>query len=116
VIACAITQPEPVGGAFCCADVPDVLLQRAEGVRLAACLAPPDPALNARLLAALDSGDESVRSWAAYALTRRLPLDDATLLDLASRADDESADVRQRVRWILAAQARPSEPVRHAHR
>src|SRR5437016_3937717 len=82
----------------------------------AACLAPPDTALNARLLAALDGGDESVRSWAAYALTRRLPLDDATLPDLASRADDESADVRQRVRWILAAQARPSEPVRHAHR
>src|SRR5437016_1650653 len=83
---------------------------------LVACLAPPDPALNVRLLAALDGGDESVRSWAAYALTRRLPLDDATLFDLASRADDESADVRQRVRWILAAQARPSEPVRHAHR
>src|SRR5439155_210772 len=115
-VTCAITQPEPVGGAFRSADLPDVLFQRAEGLRLVACLAPPDPALNVRLLASLDGGDESVRSWAAYALTRRLPLDDATLFDLASRADDESADVRQRVRWILAAQARPSEPVRHAHR
>jgi len=115
-VTCAITRHEPVGGAFHSADLPDVLFQRAEGLRLVACLAPPDPALNVRLLAGLDGGDESVRSWAAYALTRRLPLDDATLLDLASRADDESADVRQRVRWILAAQARPSAPVRHAHR
>src|SRR2546428_219070 len=115
-VTCAITQHEPVGRAFRSADLPDVLFQRAEGLRLVACLAPPDPALNVRLLAALDGGDESVRSWAAYALTRRLPLDDATLFDLASRADDESADVRQRLRWILAAQAQPSEPVRHAHR
>src|SRR5207244_11159795 len=70
-VTCAITQHEPVGGAFRSADLPDVLFQRAEGLRLVACLAPPDPALNVRLLAALDGGDESVRSWAAYALTRR---------------------------------------------
>jgi len=115
-VTCAITQHEPVGDAFRSADLPDILFQRAEGLRLVACLAPPDPALNARLLAALDDGDESVRAWAAHALTRRLPLDDATLLELASRVDDESPDVRERVRWILAAQARPSEPLRHAHR
>jgi|SRR5579862_6453496 len=115
-VTCAITQHTPVGGAFRSADLPDMLFQRAEGVRLVACLGPPDPALNARLLAALNDGDESVRSWAAYALTHRLPLDDTTLSELASRTDDESADVRERVRWILAAQERQPEPVRQARR
>lgn len=115
-VTCAITQHEPVGDAFHSPDLPDLLFQRAEGLRLVTCLAPPDAALNARLLAALDDGDESVRAWAAYALSRRLPLDDATMVRLASRADDESADVRERIRWILAAQALPSEPLRHARR
>jgi hypothetical protein len=102
-VTCAITQQEPVGDAFRSADLPDALFQRAEGVQLVACLAPPDPALNSRLLAALDADDELLRDWAAYALTRRLPLDDATLSELATRADDESADVRERIRWILAS-------------
>ena len=102
-VTCAITQHEPVGDAFRSADLPDPLFQRAEGLRLVACLSPPDPALNPRLLAALDDGDESVRAWAAYALTRRVPLDDATLSALASRPEDDSADVRQRVHWILTA-------------
>jgi hypothetical protein len=111
-VTCAITQHEPVGKLFRSADLPGLLFERAEGLRLVACLAPPDPAVNSRLLAALDDHDESVRSWAAYALTRRLPLDDPTLRELASRANDESVDVSTRVRWILA-QARPS---RHARR
>ena len=101
-VTCAITQHEPVGKQFRSADLPGLLFERAEGLRLLTCLAPPDPAVNARLLAALDDRDESVRSWAAYALTRRLPLDDATLRALASRTNDESADVSARVRWILA--------------
>jgi hypothetical protein len=111
-VTCAITQHEPVGKLFRSADLPGLLFERAEGLRLVACLAPPDAAVNARLLAALDDQDESVRSWAAYALTRRLPLDDATLRKLGARANDESVDVSTRVRWILA-QVRPS---RHARR
>lgn len=114
-VTCAITQHEPVGTLFRSADLPSLLFERAEGLRLVTCLAPPDPALNARLLAALDDQDESVRSWAAYALTRRVPLDDATLAALASRADADSPDVHARVRWILGAQARP-QPSRHARR
>src|SRR5204863_483635 len=35
-VTCAITQHEPVGGAFRSADLPDVLFQRAEGLRLVA--------------------------------------------------------------------------------
>src|SRR2546428_11243565 len=93
-VTCAITQHEPVGGAFRSADLPDVLFQRAEGLRLVACLAPPDPALNVRLLASLDGGDQSVRSGAADALTRRPPLDDPTLFSLSFHPDAEFADLR----------------------
>ena len=109
-VTCEITKHEPVGDAFRSADLPDPLFQKAEGLRLVACLAPPDPALNARLLAALEDRDESVRAWAAYTLSHRLPLDDATRALLAPRLDDESAEVRERVRWIFRAQERPSVP------
>ena len=115
-VTCEITKHEAVGDAFHSADLPDGLFRRAEGLRLVTCLAPPDPALNARLLAALDDRDESVRAWAAYALSRRLPLDDATRVFLAHRAEDESAEVRERVRWMLRVEERPSEPLRQARR
>jgi hypothetical protein len=115
-VTCEITKHEPVGDAFHSADLPDHLFRRAEGLRLVTCLASPDPALNARLLAALDDGDESVRAWAAYALSRRLPLDDATRARLAPRLEDESAEVRERVRWIFRAQQRTLEPARQARR
>jgi hypothetical protein len=115
-VTCEITKHEAVGDAFHSADLPDDLFRDAEGLRLVTCLAPPDQALNARLLAALDDRDESVRAWAAYALSRRLPLDDATRVFLAHRIDDESAEVRGRLRWMLRVEERPSEPLRQARR
>jgi hypothetical protein len=115
-VTCEITKHEAVGDAFHSADLPDDLFRHAEGLRLVTCLAPPDPALNARLLAALDDRDESVRAWAAYALSRRLPLDDATRVFLAHLVDDESTEVRERVRWMLRADERPSDSLRHARR
>ena len=115
-VTCEITRHEAVGDAFHSADLPDDLFRHAEGLRLVTCLAPRDPALNARLLAALDDRDDSVRAWAAYALSRRLPLDDATRASLAHRTDDESAEVRERLRWMLRAEERSSEPLRQARR
>jgi hypothetical protein len=115
-VTCAITRHEPVGDAFRSADLPDVLFRHAEGLRLVACLAPPDAAVSRRLVAALEDDDESTRSWAVYALGERVPLDQATLLELAARPDDEAAEVRDRVRWILATQQPPPEPVRQARR
>src|SRR5207245_8896022 len=44
-VTCAITQHEPAGGAFRSADLPDVLFQRADGLRPVACLAPPEPGM-----------------------------------------------------------------------
>jgi hypothetical protein len=73
-------------------------------VRLVDCLHPVDARVNARLAAALDAADPSLRLWAAYALSRRLPLDDRTLTRLAGYLNDPLPDLRERVRWSFRAQ------------
>lgn len=45
-------------------------------------------------------------SWAAYALSQRLPLSPYILQVLARRLDTSSVDVRERLRWILTTQTR----------
>jgi hypothetical protein len=73
-----------------------------------------DKRISERLVGGLDSTDASVRLWAGYALSRRLPLGDAILLRLARRLTDPSPEMRERVRWIFRAQGAVSDEVRRA--
>ena len=82
----------------------DRLFADDQGIRLVDCLAPTDRRVTARLLPALDSGDLSTRLWAAYALSRRVPLDEDTLIQLIAHAGDPSPDLRARLRWIFTIQ------------
>jgi hypothetical protein len=109
-IECEIAKHVPVGQAIRSEDLPEALFVKAEGIRLVDCVAPADPRVNRRLAAALDDPDLSIRLWAAYALSHRLPLEDAVLSRLADRADDESSEMCARVAWIFEAQKRhPSD-------
>ena len=103
-ILCAIAQQESLGEAFTSKELPKRLFELPEGLRLVDCLHPADERLNARLAADLESADPSLRLWTAYVLSRRLPLDDRTLLRLASYLDDPLPDLRERLRWSFRAQ------------
>ena len=61
-----------------------------------------------RLLASLDDPDVVVRLWAAFAVSRRLPLDEAQQLKLAWHLGDESQELRDRVRWTFRVQGAAS--------
>ena len=61
--------------------------------------------MNARLADALDGADPSLRLWAVYALSRRLPLDDSTLTRLAGYLNDQLPDLRERIRGAFVAEA-----------
>ena len=93
-----------LGDEFRADDLPSAVFAHAEGVRLVDCLHPADERVNTRLMEALDGADPSLRAWAAYALSRRLPLDEPTLTQLAGYLDDAMPDVRDRVRWSFRAQ------------
>jgi hypothetical protein len=113
-VVCEIPKHESLRGEFGADDLPPVLFDRPEGIRLLTCLAPTDPRVTARLLPGLEQQDSMTRLWAAYALSERLPLDDTTLLRLASHLNDPASDVRQRVQWIFLAQSPLSDAVRDA--
>jgi hypothetical protein len=115
-IMCEITKHEPIGSQFRSEDLPEALFQEAEGYRLLDCLGPTDRRVSARLIPGLDDPDISGRLWAAYALSRRLPLDDATLKTLAAHLNDASPDLRARLEWIFKAQGSLSSGVRDAVR
>jgi hypothetical protein len=103
-IGCDLVKYVPAGTRIRSEEVPEQLFWHSEGFRLLDCLAPTDTRLSTRMLAGLDSIDESTRLWAAYALSRRLPLDDAILKALARRLNDPSAGVRDRLKWIFQTQ------------
>jgi len=111
-IMCEIPRHEFIGNEFRSADLPERLFADAEGIRFVDCLSPVDERVSARLVPGLDSADVAMRLWAGYALSRRLPLDDAILTKAADHLDDPSSDLRERLRWILKAQAPLSEAVR----
>ncbi len=113
-IMCEIPKHEPIGDRFGADDVPGLLYLDADGVRLIDCLSPTDPRVSARLARGLDSADELLRLWSAYALSRRLPLDDAVLVELAGHLRDPSPDLRLRLRWILTVQKPLSDEVHEA--
>jgi hypothetical protein len=113
-VMCEIPKHVAIGNEFGSSDLVDALFEEAEGIRLVDCLSPPGDAVSARLASALDASDLSQRSWAAYALSRRLPLAEPVLLVLARRLNDPAPDVVERVRWIFGAQGRLSDDVRRA--
>ena len=110
-VICEIAKHVNLGDEFGADDLPSGVFGRAEGVRLVDCLHPADARVNAHLSEALDSADSSLRLWAAYALSRRLPLDDRTLRQLARYLDDPLPDLRERVRWSFRAQGVVSDAV-----
>lgn len=103
-IACDLVKYVPAGAGIRSDEIPEQLFWHSEGFRLLDCLSPTDARLSTRMLAGMESIDESTRLWAAYALSRRLPLDDTVLKALARRLNDPSPGVRDRVRWIFRAQ------------
>jgi hypothetical protein len=113
-IMCEITKHQLLADEFRSRDLPDRLFDDAAGIRFTDCLAPVDRRVSARLVPGLDSADLSTRLWAAYALSRRLPLEDPILIRLASHLRDESADLRERLRWTFIAQAPVSDHVLEA--
>ena len=111
-IECEIAKHEPLGDVIDSDDLPGMLFQEAEGIRLVDCLAPKDRAVSTRLAGALENPDESTRLWAVYALSRRLPLDEKVLMRVAGGLGDDSSDVRARSQWILTAQRKLPDTVR----
>jgi hypothetical protein len=113
-VECEIAKQEPVGGAIRSEELPGALFATAEGIRLVDCLQPADQRVSTRLATALEDPDSSTRLWAAYALSRRLPLPERVLMQLTSRLTDDSHEMRDRVRWILANERRLPDTVRGA--
>jgi hypothetical protein len=113
-VMCEIPRHEPLRDEFDSGDLPPALFADAEGVRLVDCLSPSDSRVSDRLVASLDRPDPTLRLWAAYALSRRLPLSDDILVRLAADLDDPSPDLRDRVRWIFRMEAPLSGEVRRA--
>jgi hypothetical protein len=103
-IACDLVKYVPAGAGLRSEQIPEQLLWHSEGFRMLDCLAPTDPRVSTRMLAGLRSIDESTRLWAAYALSRRLPLDESVLMELAGHLDDPSPGVRDRLQWIFTVQ------------
>ena len=104
-VMCEITKQEPIGNAFSVETLPEWAFADPEGLRLLTCLAPEDFRVNARLAASLDSSNADVRGWAAYALSKRLPLSENVLQDIATHLDDPSPQVAERLSWMLRASA-----------
>lgn len=103
-VLCETSERQPIGDQFRSEDLPEGLFRDPQGLRLVACLSPPDERVTSRLITGLESSDVWARRWAAFALSRRLPLDAAVLKRLVPHLDDPSADVRERVRWVFSAQ------------
>jgi hypothetical protein len=103
-VVCEIPRHATLRRDFDSDDLPAALFRHPEGVRLVDCLSPSDPRVSDRLAAALDAPDPTLRLWAAYALSRRLPLSDDVLVRLAGELGDPSSELRERVRWTLQAE------------
>ena len=101
---CELSKYAPAGTGLRSEEIPEQLLSHPEGFRLLDCLSPADARVSVRMLVGLENIDELTRLWAAYALSRRLPLDDTVLTAVARRLNDPSAGVRERVHWIFRTQ------------
>ena len=113
-VECEIAKHAPLSDAIRSEGLPGALFTSAEGIRLVDCLRPTDERVSPRLLIGLADLDSSTQLWAAYALSRRLPLSERVLMELVKRLDDDSPAMRARVRFILASQQRLPDSVRGA--
>ncbi len=113
-VECEIAKHAPVGDAIRSDDLPGAVFASAEGLRLVDCVRAADERVSRRIAAALTDDDASTRLWAAYALSRRLPLSDAVLLRVTERLTDRTPGMRERLHWILANQPHSSRSVRTA--
>jgi hypothetical protein len=111
---CEIPRHISLRNEFTADDLSLLLYAHAEGIRLITCIDPADRRVDERLASSLDASDVSIRVWASYALSERLPLSDATLVRLAWHLNDPSSEVRQWLRWIFATQAPLSPAVYEA--
>ena len=59
------------------------------------------------MVPALAPGDTSRRQWAAHALTRLQPGDEAVLLAVVPYVRDRDPEVASRIRWLLQSRALP---------
>jgi hypothetical protein len=110
-VECEIAKHAPVRDAIRSENLPGTLFTNAEGIRLVDCLQPSDERVSPRLSVGLADLDSSTRLWAAYALSRRVPLSERVLMAVAERVDDDDPAMRDRVRWILAAHSRLPDSV-----
>jgi len=113
-ILCEIVKHEPLGDSFDVSTLPDDLFRHGKGLRLIDCISSPDPRVSARLVDALDTGDDNTRLWAAYVLSGRLPLEDGLLRRLAPHLRDPSPDLHARLWQIFVAQSPVPDDVRRA--
>jgi hypothetical protein len=104
-IVCEIVRRQPIGDAIAVDDFPPGTFAVAEGLRMVDCLRPADRQVSDRLLEALHAPDVSVRLWAAFALSHRLPLSEVQLLHLADRLRDDPPELRERLAWIFRMQS-----------
>jgi len=104
-IVCEIVRRQPIGDAIAVDDFPPGTFAVAEGLRMVDCLRPADRQVSDRLLEALHAPDVSVRLWAAFALSHRLPLSEVQLLRLADRLRDDPPELRERLAWIFRMQS-----------
>ena len=106
-IACVITENESLRDDIRAGQIPARAYADPRGLRLIACLAPTDPLVAARVVPALAPGDTSRRQWAAHALTRLQPGDEAVLLAVVPYVRDRDPEVASRIRWLLQSRALP---------
>jgi hypothetical protein len=111
-ILCVVTAHQPLHDDFRLEQIPPRAYADPQGLRLLACLAPSDPRVPARVLPALAPGEASRRQWAAHALTRLVPRDEAVLLAVVPLMRDPDPEVAGRIRWLL--QSRQPLPPRVA--
>ena len=114
-IMCEISKHERLGDVFTSKDLSSEFFTSAEGIRFVDCLAPTDRAVDARLVASLDSPDVSARVWAAYALSHRPALTDEELMRIATHLSGATAEEREQLHWLFYSQpGRLSPKVRKA--
>lgn len=103
-IMCEITKHDSLRSDFTVDDIGPSVYRDPQGLRLLSCLAPSDPRVVPRVIPALRSTDPVRREWAAHALTRLLPHDEAALNALVPYLRDPSPQVASRIRWLFQTQ------------
>jgi len=107
---CEISKRDHVGDRFASKDVLAAFFASAEGIRFVDCLAPSDPAIDARLLAPLDARDEATRIWPAFVRLHRSLLSQEDFAGIASHLNDRSLEVREHPRWLLYSRGTSLSP------